>query len=86
MRKPNPLYNWAIQAPAPLRWAVGLLLIAGGVLGFLPLLGFWMVPLGVLLIASGSPRVRDMAKWAIRWSYAQWCRLTSKAGGQGDGR
>jgi hypothetical protein len=85
MRKPNPLYSWAIQAPAPLRWAVGSLLIVGGVLGFLPVLGFWMVPLGVLLIASGSPRVRDAAKSAIRWGYARWRRLASKAGRQGDG-
>lgn len=81
MRKPNPLYNWALRAPAPLRWAVGLLLIAGGILGFLPLLGFWMVPLGVLIFASGSPRVREAVKGAYRWSRAQWCRLTRKAAG-----
>jgi hypothetical protein len=78
MRRPNPLYNWALQAPAPLRWAVGLLLIAAGILGFLPFLGFWMVPLGVLFIASGSPRVRDAAKGSYRWSRAQWCRLRQR--------
>lgn len=26
---------------------LGLMLIAGGVLGFLPILGFWMIPLGI---------------------------------------
>lgn len=78
MRKPHPLYSWALQAPAPLRWSVGLLLIAGGILGFLPVLGFWMIPLGVLLLASGSPRVREAAKRAIRWAHAQWGRLTGK--------
>ena len=26
---------------------LGLLLIIGGILGFLPILGFWMIPLGV---------------------------------------
>lgn len=81
MRKPNSLYSWALRASAPLRWGVGLLLIAGGVLGFLPLLGFWMIPLGVLLLASGSPRVREAAKGAYRWSRAQWCRLRRKAAG-----
>jgi hypothetical protein len=81
MRKPNPLYSWAVQAPAPLRWSAGVLLIAGGVLGFLPVLGFWMIPLGVLFIASGSPRVREAAKGAMRWSRAQWCRLTGKDSG-----
>jgi hypothetical protein len=84
MRKPHPLYSWAVQAPALLRWSVGLLLIAGGTLGFLPVLGFWMIPLGVLFLASGSPRVREAAKRALRWSYAQWRRLTSKVkGGSG---
>jgi hypothetical protein len=84
MRKPHPLYSWAVQAPAPLRWSVGLLLIAGGTLGFLPVLGFWMIPLGVLFLASGSPRVREAAKRAMRWSYAQWRRLASKIkGGSG---
>jgi hypothetical protein len=68
MRKPNPFYDWALRAWPPLRWAVGLLLIAGGALGFLPVLGFWMIPLGVLFLASGSPRVREAAKGAIRWA------------------
>jgi len=68
MRKPHPLYSWALRAWTPLRWAVGLLLIAGGFAGFLPVLGFWMIPLGILLLASGSPRVRELAKRAIRWA------------------
>lgn len=68
MHKPNPLYSRALRAPAPLRWTLGLLLIAGGCLGFLPVLGFWMIPLGVLLLASGSPRVREAAKGVIRWT------------------
>jgi hypothetical protein len=81
MRKPHPLYSWAIRAPALLRWLAGLVLIAGGAFGFLPVLGFWMIPLGVLLLAGGSPRVRDVAKRVIRWSHAQWRRLVSKANG-----
>ncbi|HEY9549855.1 MAG TPA: hypothetical protein VIR45_10170 [Kiloniellaceae bacterium] len=80
MRKPHSLYSWALQAPAPLRWSLGVLLIGCGVLGFLPVLGFWMIPLGVLLLAGGSPRVRAAAKATIRWSSAQWCRLTSGGG------
>lgn len=80
MRKPHPFYSWAIQAPAPLRWTVGLLLIAGGMLGFLPVLGFWMIPLGVLLLASGFPRVRDFAKRSIRWGRSQWYRIARRGG------
>lgn len=33
--------------PPGLRLVLGLMLIAGGVLGFLPILGFWMIPLGI---------------------------------------
>ncbi|WP_340116977.1 hypothetical protein [Pelagibius sp. 7325] len=80
MQKPNPLYSWALQAPPPLRWSVGLLLIVGGVFGFLPVLGFWMIPLGVLLLAVGSPKVRETAKAAIRRARAWAARLTSSRG------
>ncbi len=37
--------------PPGLRLVAGLVLIGGGVLGFLPILGFWMVPLGVAVAA-----------------------------------
>ena len=33
------------------RLVLGLLLILGGVLGFLPVLGFWMIPLGIAVAA-----------------------------------
>lgn len=35
------------RVPPGLRLVLGLLLIGGGILGFLPILGFWMIPLGV---------------------------------------
>lgn len=39
----------------PYRVPVGIALTAGGVLGFLPLLGFWMVPLGLAVLAQDVP-------------------------------
>jgi hypothetical protein len=36
------------------------LLILGGLLGFLPLLGFWMIPLGFSLLAMDFPVVRRL--------------------------
>lgn len=33
--------------PPGARLVLGLVLIAGGILGFLPVLGFWMLPLGL---------------------------------------
>ena len=37
--------------PPGARLLLGLLLIAGGVVGFLPVLGFWMIPLGIAVAA-----------------------------------
>jgi len=80
MQRPNPIYSWAVQAPPPLRWGAGLLLIVAGAFGFLPVLGFWMIPLGVLFLASGSPRVREAAKAVIRRGRALWDRFSPGGG------
>lgn len=41
-----------------MRSLFGLVLMAGGVVGFLPVLGFWMFPLGVALVISDFPPLR----------------------------
>ena len=44
--------DWvARNIPPGVRLVLGLLLVAGGVLGFLPVLGFWMIPLGIAVAA-----------------------------------
>lgn len=51
--------TWAQEhVPPGLRSVLGALLIIGGVLGFLPILGFWMIPLGGALIALDIPPLR----------------------------
>ncbi len=42
------------------RIGLGLALMFGGVLGFLPVLGFWMLPLGFLVLSQDI-------RWARRW-------------------
>jgi len=37
--------------PPGLRLVLGILLMLGGVFGFLPILGFWMFPLGLAIAA-----------------------------------
>lgn len=49
--------------PPVLRGALGIVLLVGGVLGFLPVLGFWMIPLGLALLATDIPPMR---RWFIR--------------------
>jgi len=52
----HPDSRW-VRVPA------GLLLIAGGVVSFLPVLGIWMLPLGLLLLAIDAPFLqRPMAR------------------------
>lgn len=50
------------------RIAIGGGLMVGGVLGFLPILGFWMVPLGLLVLSVDLPAVRHQRRrLAVRW-------------------
>ncbi len=51
------------------------LVLAGGLGGWLPILGFWMVPLGLLVLSTDIPAVR-------RWNR----RMTVKALGWWRGR
>ena len=48
------------------RWVrvlIGVLLVLGGLVGFLPILGFWMVPLGLIVLSADIPAVR---RWRRR--------------------
>lgn len=65
MRVRRALVRVKRKVPPGLRLVLGLLLIAAGIFGFLPVLGFWMIPLGIgvawldlraLLRASRSKR------------------------------
>jgi len=44
--------------PPVVRGLLGMMLIMAGLLGFLPILGFWMIPLGVALLATDVPMLR----------------------------
>jgi hypothetical protein len=42
------------------RIAIGVALVLFGILGFLPILGFWMVPLGLIVLSADIPAVRRL--------------------------
>jgi hypothetical protein len=55
--------------PRFLRITVGSLLILGGILGFFPILGFWMIPLGLIILAVDFRWARHALtnlKWRLR--------------------
>ncbi len=55
------------RVPPGLRLVLGLLLILGGLLGFLPVLGFWMIPLGAAVAALDiRPLLRRWRRWRHR--------------------
>lgn len=45
----------------------GALLIVGGVFSFLPVLGIWMLPLGLALLAEDVPALRSSRSKALDW-------------------
>ncbi len=52
--------KYKIKVPgSPLvRRTMGGVLVVGGVLGFLPVVGFWMIPLGLGVLSVDSPSLR----------------------------
>lgn len=51
------------------RIIIGVLLIIGGILGFLPVLGFWMIPLGFLILSIDLPAVRRWRRHiTLKWN------------------
>ena len=51
------------MTPHPI--ALGSALVAGGLVGFLPVVGFWMLPVGMIVLAQDIPRVRRWRRKAI---------------------
>jgi hypothetical protein len=49
------------------RLLLGWALIVGGIFGFLPVLGFWMIPLGVIILSADSPFMRRLRRRAEVW-------------------
>lgn len=56
------------RVPPGVRSLLGIVLIAAGLVGFLPVLGFWMIPLGLFFIALEVPVLRRrVRRQLLRW-------------------
>jgi len=63
-----------------LRIGLGMALIVGGCLGFLPILGFWMLPLGLGVLSIDIPPVRRFRRRArVWWGRSAWPARLSRA-------
>ena len=54
------------------RMPAGGLLIVGGLFGFLPVLGFWMLPLGMLLLGEDIPALKRATNRSFDWAERRW--------------
>jgi hypothetical protein len=59
------------------RWPLGALLIVGGFFGFLPVLGFEFIPIGLLLVAQDIPFLREPVGRFTLWLEERWVALRS---------
>lgn len=78
-------YDWLVRPEA--RWVrlpLGTLLIIGGIFGFMPVLGFWMVPIGAVLVGEDIPPVRRVTLNVLGWLQRRWDAHRARARGGRD--
>jgi hypothetical protein len=63
VRKPSSIY---------VRIPLAFLLVVGGFLSFLPVLGLWMLPLGLLLFAQDVPFLQKPMAKLLGWIERKW--------------
>jgi purine-cytosine permease-like protein len=70
MNKPRVVFGER-HVPLPrskaLRICLGVALVLGGLVGFLPVLGFWMVPLGIIVLSIDVPAARRLRRRVSVW-------------------
>lgn len=63
LRQPNS--QW-------IRLPLGIVLVLAGIVGFLPILGFWMVPLGLIVMAKDLPPLQPALVRVLDWAERKW--------------
>lgn len=75
-RIPNTAATWLARIRRPeARWVripLGILLVLGGIFSFLPVLGLWMLPLGLLLLALDLIFLQGPVNAAILRGSRKW--------------
>jgi len=60
--KAIPLPKWRFG-----RLLLGCCFVIGGIFGFLPIVGYWMFPVGLLILSYDSPRIRRFRRRCDVW-------------------
>jgi hypothetical protein len=81
-----------VRVPANvfLRVGLGILMMLGGIFSFLPVLGIWMLPLGLLILSIDFPPVRRFRRVAtvrlVGFLKRRFPRLAARMGFDGSAR
>lgn len=68
-----PFLAWSTQPSVRLvRLPLGVVLIIGGIFSFLPILGAWMLPLGLMLMAIDVPPLQTPVAAVIIRGQRRW--------------
>lgn len=59
--------DYTLPESRGVRISIAIALILGGCLGFLPVLGFWMIPLGLLILSYEYAMVRRWRRRSSIW-------------------
>jgi hypothetical protein len=77
-------YRVRVPAHPLLRGLLGILLVLGGIFSFLPILGLWMLPLGLIVLSVDSALIRrQRRKISVRlgrWLAPRWPRVARGLG------
>ncbi|MGN6769328.1 MAG: PGPGW domain-containing protein [Rhizobiaceae bacterium] len=67
------LFGKAVRLPRSRaqRIAIGIVLVILGMFGFLPILGFWMIPLGLLVLSYEFAKVRRWRR-KLQVGWGRW--------------
>ena len=76
---PAKFIGWLRQPSSKLvRIPLAILLMVGGVFSILPVLGLWMLPLGMLLIAQDVPFLEKPVAQLLGWIERKWTERERK--------
>lgn len=60
-----------------IRLLAAILFILGGIFAILPVLGLWMLPVGLALLSQDVPALKVPLEHAARWLERVWARLAA---------
>jgi hypothetical protein len=76
---PARFVSWLRQPSSRLvRIPLAILLILGGIFSILPVLGLWMLPIGLLLFAQDVPMLQPPLIRSLAWVERKWIERERK--------